>query len=449
MDSTCHRNGVAFIESSFCVFGRTYNFQFSMDAGKCRWQPASIRSASTDESNATASVSIGLCGVILFGVLMSENEQLAAGAFLEFFTFLLLQWKHGRSVTKCTRSAITEGPKFAEPIPNVTVALGRDASLPCVVENLGNYKVAWIHIDRQMILTIHRHVIARVSRFSVSHDNHRTWLLNVNQVHQEDRGYYMCQVNTNPMISQVGYLQVVVPPNIVDAESTPSSVAVRENQNLTLVCKAEGIPAPKLSWRREDGQAITIDRKTKVQIQEGEQLNLTRITRAEMGAYLCIASNSVPPSVSKRIIIDVEFSPMIWVPNQLVGAPAGTDVTIECNTEAYPKAISYWVYDGNMILPTKKYVADIQENSYRTYMRLTVRHLSAKDFGSYRCISKNSLGETEGSIRLYDSFPPTLGATSADMSFDLYLEEWLNHPTPSLWRPQFAIRWPACEVKFF
>lgn len=30
-------------------------------------------------------------------------------------------------------------------------------------------------------------------------------------------------------------------------------------------------------------------------------------------------------------------SPMIWVPNQLVGAPAGTDVTIDCNTEAHPK----------------------------------------------------------------------------------------------------------------
>lgn len=36
---------------------------------------------------------------------------------------------------------MTDDPKFAEPIPNVTVALGRDASLPCVVENLGTYKV--------------------------------------------------------------------------------------------------------------------------------------------------------------------------------------------------------------------------------------------------------------------------------------------------------------------
>ncbi|VVC92394.1 unnamed protein product [Leptidea sinapis] len=36
---------------------------------------------------------------------------------------------------------LTEEPRFAEPIPNVTVALGRDASLPCVVEHLGTYKM--------------------------------------------------------------------------------------------------------------------------------------------------------------------------------------------------------------------------------------------------------------------------------------------------------------------
>lgn len=39
-------------------------------------------------------------------------------------------------------AAMTDDPRFAEPIPNVTVALGRDASLPCVVENLGTYKVS-------------------------------------------------------------------------------------------------------------------------------------------------------------------------------------------------------------------------------------------------------------------------------------------------------------------
>jgi hypothetical protein len=40
-------------------------------------------------------------------------------------------------------------------------------------------------------------------------------------------------------------------------------VAVRENQNITLTCKADGFPTPKLMWRREDGQGINIERRKK------------------------------------------------------------------------------------------------------------------------------------------------------------------------------------------
>ncbi|KAF3425227.1 hypothetical protein E2986_11955 [Frieseomelitta varia] len=114
-----------------------------------------------------------------------------------------------------------------------------------------------------MLLTIHKHVVVKIPRFSVSHDNQKTWLLHINNVQQDDRGYYMCQLNTNPMMSQVGFLQVVVPPNILDSLSTESTVAVRENQNITLTCKADGYPTPKLMWKREDGQSISINRHYK------------------------------------------------------------------------------------------------------------------------------------------------------------------------------------------
>lgn len=40
--------------------------------------------------------------------------------------------------------------------------------------------------------------------------------------------------------------------------------------------------------------------------QDGEELIFPKISRTDSGAYLCIASNGVPPSVSKRIILDVE-----------------------------------------------------------------------------------------------------------------------------------------------
>lgn len=37
-------------------------------------------------------------------------------------------------------------PKFAETIPNITVSVGKDALLSCVVENLNNYKVTSIFL---------------------------------------------------------------------------------------------------------------------------------------------------------------------------------------------------------------------------------------------------------------------------------------------------------------
>lgn len=67
----------------------------------------------------------------------------------------------------------------------------------------------WIHVGRQMLVSVHKHVVTRISRFSVSNDAQKTWLLHIRSVEQQDRGYYMCQVNTNPMISQVGFLEVV------------------------------------------------------------------------------------------------------------------------------------------------------------------------------------------------------------------------------------------------
>jgi hypothetical protein len=70
-------------------------------------------------------------------------------------------------------------------------------------------QVAWVRVDTQTILSIHHNVITQNPRISLSYNDHRSWYLHIKNVHEADRGWYMCQVNTDPMRSRQGYLQVV------------------------------------------------------------------------------------------------------------------------------------------------------------------------------------------------------------------------------------------------
>ncbi|XP_075749955.1 lachesin-like isoform X3 [Rhipicephalus microplus] len=308
-----------------------------------------------------------------------------------------LLWIRGN---KATGTSQTE-PEFAEPIQNITVPAGRKVTLACVVENLNNYRVAWMFVEKFTLLTLAKSVITHNSRFKVTHNGHRTWHLHIHDVQERDRGAYMCQINTSPMKSQIGYLNVVVPPKI-DEENTSSDTEVREGGEAALKCVAKGTPEPEITWRREDDQEIAFGRE-KVSSVKGTWLNITKVSRLHMSAYLCIASNGVLPSVSKRIILEVSFAPMIWIPNQLVGASIDTDVTLDCNLESHPKSVTYWTRNTDTIIhQNSKYsVVTVQHAMYKVQMQLVIRRLKPEDFGEYHCVAKNSLGETEGTIKLY------------------------------------------------
>ncbi|KAH8333766.1 hypothetical protein KR059_003115 [Drosophila kikkawai] len=353
-------------------------------------------------------------------------------------------------------NTVVEEPEFTEYIENVTVPAGRNVKLGCSVKNLGSYKVAWMHFEQSAILTVHNHVITRNPRISVTHDKHdrhRTWYLHINNVHEEDRGRYMCQINTVTAKTQFGYLNVVVPPNIDDSLSS-SDVIVREGANISLRCRASGSPRPIIKWKRDDNSRIAINKNHigkcdcqqdavhqsfntvpnrhpfAVNEWEGDTLEITRISRLDMGAYLCIASNGVPPTVSKRIKVSVDFPPMLLIPHQLVGAPEGFNVTIECFTEAHPTSLNYWTRgEGPIIHDSHKYKveASIGLPAYKTHMKLTIINVGSGDDGIYKCVAKNPRGETDGIIRLYVSYPPTTASSGLYSTDSHWGENGINN----------------------
>ncbi|XP_025157834.1 lachesin isoform X3 [Harpegnathos saltator] len=280
------------------------------------------------------------------------------------------------------------GPIFVAPVGNQTAAIGREVVFSCSVRNIGKYKVGWLRASDQTILSVHTRTVTHNARISVSYESggssgsggasagvfgvtgssqtaeeivNGTWRLHIRQLKESDRDCYMCQINTDPMISELGCLDI----------HGGSTFEKHDHYN-------------------------------------GSLLHFHRVERRQMGAYLCIASNDVPPAVSKRVTLAVNFAPVVKAPNQLLGAPLGTDVQMECYVEAFPNTINYWVknqHEGTedeMLLEGPKYRVREERTGYTVLMWLLIKRFTEKDVGSYKCVSTNSLGKADGTLRLYE-----------------------------------------------
>ncbi|CAG0890708.1 unnamed protein product [Cyprideis torosa] len=284
---------------------------------------------------------------------------------------------------------------FKEPLNNVTVKVGQDAVFHCVVKDLGGHRVAWNEVESKAILAIHTHVVTSDSRVKVSHDRAlEIWTLKIRNVSLEDSGSYMCQLNTNPMRSQKAYLNVVIPPTLRSREIPEESV-VSEGGPAELRCMAEGIPRPDIIWTREDGGPIVIRRDSSVQKFEnfiGDTLHMPRVTRWDMGNYICTAKNGVEPTPRERITLHVRFPPLVRAPDPLIRVIPGGSFSAHCQVESFPASLNYWLdpegktvnNHGNRIRTSQEF-----EPPFKTTFSLSIENVTRADFGTYHCVSNN------------------------------------------------------------
>ncbi|XP_043279155.1 lachesin-like isoform X3 [Venturia canescens] len=298
--------------------------------------------------------------------------------------------------------------------------------------------VAWLRAEDQTVLSIGQRTISHSNRFTVTVENvtsknqsfnnnnnnnnneHQdtstmtdettTWRLHIRSLKEADRGCYMCQVNTRPMLSQLGCVDVLVAPDILVDGTSEGEVSIMEGENATLTCKASGRPLPQVYWRTEKNHFILTrgfrDELVQVYNATGERLELTRVDRRQTGAYLCIAKNEVPPAISKRVYLRVNFAPSAKVRNELLNSPLNTNVSLICEIEASPKTINLWTKRRDQVIMSGgRYVIDERTNpddEWKTTIELKIKNLQKSDLGEYNCSATSSMGYAESILGLYE-----------------------------------------------
>lgn len=189
------------------------------------------------------------------------------------------------------------------------------------------------------------------------------------------------------------------------------TITVKEGESVSLKCAASGQPKPLITWRREDRRPIAID-GTSYNMVEANELNISRVSRENLGQYVCVANNGIPPAAVKRVNLFVTFPPLVKIAHsqQIIGASKGGSALLQCYIEAYPEPFVEWIFGEARVLVEggrlniSEEVLDwrLGEPVSRRAL-LTVSGLAAEDYGTYRCQARNNRGRTYGIVSLIET----------------------------------------------
>uniref|UniRef100_A0A7N8XLI7 Opioid binding protein/cell adhesion molecule-like n=1 Tax=Mastacembelus armatus TaxID=205130 RepID=A0A7N8XLI7_9TELE len=208
--------------------------------------------------------------------------------------------------------------------------------------------------------------------------------IKIQNVDVHDEGPYVCSILTNrkPKSTKV-HLIVQVPARITNISK---DITVNEGSNVNLMCLAVGRPEANIVWKHHS------PRGTHKFVTEGENLELTAITKEQSGTYECIASNDISSPDVRTVEVTINYPPFISKARSM-GTSVGQKGVLQCEASAVPRADFEWYKeDRRQVFPLK---------TQGKQSMLIFFNVSEEDYGNYTCVATNIMGITNASIILY------------------------------------------------
>ncbi|XP_010130628.1 PREDICTED: hemicentin-1, partial [Buceros rhinoceros silvestris] len=230
--------------------------------------------------------------------------------------------------------------------------------------------------------------------------------LQINNADLSDVASYMCVAsNVAGKMTREFVLTVHVAPTI---RSGPQTAAVRINASALLECFAEGVPTPRVTWRK-DG-AIFTGNSTRYSMLEDGSLHIHSALVSDMGRYVCMATNTAGTE-RKRIDLQVLVPPTIAPGHKNITVTVNVQTTLPCETTGMPTPAISWKKNGRLLN------VDQNQNIYRLLSSgsLVILSPTVDDTAVYECSVSNDAGEDRRAVELTVQVPPSIADEATDL----------------------------------